>query len=1242
MASEQAINNADLFLREVADVKISNTPKHVAPKQVKEELQLLSLSKKSQEYIMDTLRHIHGEDFKLSDASSYEDKGNHVGKNFWKGRGNLIIKGCFDYSNTNNEPESELDRLKMFAQMRLESYGFHKEHCQEALDYCNGEVEESLCILYNKYLKIDAIAESEHNYSENELLEQRVDEKGVLESIYDNAFTEKVNNTVWIFNCKLDYLSKLYCNKPEKKKQVEKVQNKKKVEKCRYFQRGQPCKFGSKCRFSHEEDGPKNEVNQHLDNYTYELEIRFPHKTMYPFEAPIIFLKTDAVLPHLLNLHICKRLHQEAEVLASNGIASIYSIVELLQNEEEMTSYIKNNPIRFLDPDQSLFPKIQEIDPNKLKRSTHYKKGITNRDGKSKMSLEQIKKEDKKLAERFISIQNDNKYKKMQEVRNNLPAMSYKNTILNTMKTHQVLVVSGETGCGKSTQVPQYILDEWLENFKSDHVEIVCTQPRRISAIGVAERVAQERADKIGNVVGYQIRLESKVSSSTRLNFCTTGILLRRLEADPMLSNVTHIIVDEVHERSEESDFLLLILRDLLPLRPNLKIILMSATLNASIFSDYFGDVPVLEIPGRTFPVEQLFLEDIIETTGYVLDDVLTYGKKVKNMEQFEIEMQSCDVSMRNFMPKDCVKDENLRVAEVLARYNGYSMKTCKTLYLMDQMKINLELIENILCWIVKGKHEFPTTGCILVFLPGIAEIMALYDQLIVHPEFNPKNGKYVLLPLHSSLTSEEQSKVFENPKGARKIVLSTNIAETSVTIDDCIFVIDAGKMKEKRFDSNRNMESLETVWVTRANALQRKGRAGRVMSGVCIHLYTNHRFRYHMLPQPVPEIHRVPLEQLLLNIKVLPNFEDQDIYKVLNKIIEPPVKDSIDSSVKRLQNIGALDKEINLTPLGHHLAALPVDVRIGKLMLFGAMFSCVDSALTMAACLSYKSPFVTPFGKKDEANAKKRTFANGLSDQMTALKAYNKFQEVNKKSYYGGINYARENYLSHKTLITIADIKHQFLELLVSIDFVPINLNRRRRSGQDDVYQVTGQEFNANNDNQRVLSSILCAALYPNVAKILQPEKSFVVSAAGAVPKQHESKDFKFKTKQEQVFVHPSSIIYEIKQFASSFLCYQEKVKTNRIFVRDLCVIPLIPLVLFSGYELDINVHNGTTFIAMDDNWILFEVDEHKVAEMIKMIRIELLELLEEKIKDPLLNIQHHDKGERIINTILQLVSGE
>jgi ATP-dependent RNA helicase DHX57 len=661
---------------------------------------------------------------------------------------------------------------------------------------------------------------------------------------------------------------------------------------------------------------------------------------------------------------------------------------------------------------------------------------------------------------------------------------------------------------------------------------------------------------------------------------------------------VTHIIVDEVHERSEQSDFLLLILREILPLRPDLKVIMMSATMNAQLFSDYFGEVPVLTIPGRTFPVEQHFLESIFEKTGYVLEDGSECSRRINDSDFVENEMNLFSVASVA-APNDRLKDENLKFAQLLCRYKECSIQTCKNIFLMDPEAINNELIEAVLMWIVSGDHDYPKSGTILVFLPGIAEITSLYEQLAVHKEFGERNRKYLVLPLHSSLTSEEQAMIFTKPKGARKIILSTNIAETSVTIDDCVFVIDSGRMREKHFDPNRNMESLEVVWTTRANALQRKGRAGRVMAGVCFHLYTTNRYQHQMLPQPVPEMHRIPLDQLVLNIKLLQNFEERDVADVIGSLIEPPKKEHVEMAIERLRQAGALDEANELTPLGHHLAALPVDVRIGKLLLYGAIFSCVDSALTMAACLSHKSPFVSPFRKRDEANEKKRKFAAGYSDHITTLMAYKKWLAVFKKSSLAGRNFANENFLSQKTLLTIADIKHQFLELLVDIGFVPVNLDGRRRCGDDNVLKVTGTEFNRKGEQLNVLSAILCAALYPNVIKILTPPKSYVKTAGGAIPKESSAKDLKFQTAKETVFMHPSSVNYPVGRFTSPYLVYQEKVKTSKVYFRDCTMIPILSLVLFSGFDLDINVRNGCTFISLEHGWIMFQVEEHKVSEV-------------------------------------------
>ncbi|KAG8228278.1 hypothetical protein J437_LFUL006246 [Ladona fulva] len=1188
---------------------------------LKVELQKLYLSKEKEQALLATLKEIHGEDFKLSEISSYKDKRENLSHQYWMNNGTLIVKGAIDYSQKKVLDLEE--RVNAFALKKLLSYGFHKPHCLEALDLMNGDVGKSLELLLSQYfhlgLKFDCINVENEDEDPNKCTESEIDdeilhclrndEKDVLLSIYESAFQERVPNSVWIISLPLEYLLKKHQNPVIQNSGVVKSMKKKK-ETCRYFLKGH-CKYVYDCKFSHDSPETKSNVpdDRHLrideEIRTFDLEIRFPQGCQYPHKPAVVCISTNNPLfPKESCLRITKRLNREAQEIAKDhGTAAIYSLAELLLNSEEVIWDAINNetidfdesrPLIFVPDEEEENVKDTIITPEVKTKSAKSNK----REPKAGPTSEETAKENEKIRRKFLDKQERPEYQRMLRGRKSLPIWSMRNEILKIITENQVIVISGMTGCGKSTQVPQFILDEWLnnKNWSGDvHRLVLCTQPRRISAIGVAERVAEERVEQIGNVVGYQIRLESKMSSTTRLLFCTTGILLRRLESDPLLKGVSHIIVDEVHERSEESDFLLMILRDLLPQRDDLKVVLMSATMNANLFSDYFNGIPVIEIPGRTFPVEQFFLEDILELTQYAMEENSPYARPLKFKSSLSKDcakggsaMESLKDALENVyleneilgdegfkVPKDSVRDEQLSVQQFFYRYQDYSKHVRKTMVLMDPEKINYDLIESVLVWIVSGNHNYPKDGSILIFLPGMAEITTLHELLNENPVLTPRRGNFLLLPLHSSLSSEEQAAVFQKTKpGVRKIVISTNIAETSITIDDCVFVIDSGKMKEKRYDSNKNMESLELVWVSRANAMQRKGRAGRVMDGICIHLYTKHRYKHHFLGQPIPELQRVPLEQLVLRIKVLKLFEGKDPHYVLGRTLEPPSEENISNSMTRLQDLGALDEENRLTPLGRHLAALPVDVRIGKLMLFGAMFFCLDSTLTMAACLSYKSPFVAPFAKKEEADTKKLEFLVGNSDQLTVLKAY---------------------------------------------------------------------KLNANGDNTRLLAAILCAALYPNVVKILTPEKLYARSTGGAIPRAPKPEELKFKTKEDgYVFIHPSSVNYTTNDYPSPYLVYHEKIKTSRVFIRDCSMVPILPLVLFTGSKLNVELNSGIFIISLEDGWIKLSVERQIVAELLKTIRIELLKLLDEKIEDPKLNLVTHKNGRKIISTIVSLVTAD
>lgn len=1057
----------------------------------------------------------------------------------------------------------------------------------------------------------------------------------------------------------------------------------------------------------------------------YELEVRFPKGNRYPFQAPIVAFSTnDESLLAAGRLHVTESLFGEALSAAESNQPVVYTLITLCEDENTMKELLSMRHHKYSTPppvvgvpspflaiakSKTVRSKASEESMNTITsssnhansgraaasnnpRTTDIKRTVdaeeldekdedesdhtvpVKNDSYVKLKKKMVKKqntmgnlllENGKLCKEFSRKQSSRRYSSMLEQRKNLPAWQEKEHILDALDQCQVLVISGMTGCGKTTQVPQFILDASLSGPAEQVANIICTQPRRISAMSVAQRVAQERAECLGNSVGYQIRLESVRTSATRLLYCTTGVLLRRLEGEADLRGVTHVIVDEVHERTQESDFLLLVLKDLMVQRPDLKIILMSATLNANLFSDYFYNCPTIHIPGRTFPVDQCFLEDAIAKTGYVIEDGSPYMRSGKQNQSTTGARSRGDLrdvvddlsdDVWNFMSfcnkdfvKDSVPDQQLSLQDLTIRYKDTKKSVLKTIATMDLDKINMDLVESLLEWIVEGKHNYPP-GAVLVFLPGLAEIKMLYEQLQSNRMFNNRGvSRCVVYPLHSTLSNEEQQAVFSRPPdGVTKIIISTNIAETSVTIDDVVYVIDSGKMKEKRYDSSKSMESLEDTWVSQANALQRKGRAGRVASGVCFHLFTSHCFKHQLAEQQLPEIQRVPLEQLCLRIKILDVFAEQPLESVFFRLIEPPSMGSLDATKQRLQDLGALTTDEKLTPLGYHLACLPVDVRIGKLMLFGAIFRCLDPALTIAASLAFKSPFVSPWDKREEANKKKLEFAVANSDHLALLQAYKGWCSAARNGHLASYLYCRENFLSWRGLQEIASLKRQFAELLSDIGFIKEGLKARiieqmSSKGTDGVMEATGPEANLNSRNIRLMSAMLCAALYPNVVQVRAPQGTYKKTGTGVMKMQPKANELRFVTKNDvYVHVHPSSVNYTVRHYNSPYLVYHEKVKTSRVFIRDCSMVSVYPLVLFGCGQVNVELHRREFVISLDDGWIRFAAASHQVAELLKELRWELDLLLEDKIKNPSMDLCSCPRGSSIIQMIVHLISTE
>ena len=528
-------------------------------------------------------------------------------------------------------------------------------------------------------------------------------------------------------------------------------------------------------------------------------------------------------------------------------------------------------------------------------------------------------------------------FQKMLVGRMALPMYQFKDAALEIIAKHQVTILCGETGCGKSTQLPAFIMESQLSQGK--HCKIYCTEPRRISALSLAQRVSEEMGERKGDVgtarslIGYSIRLESQTTPNTKLVYATVGIVLRMLESANGLDEITHLVLDEVHERTIDTDFLLIVLRSLMLKRPDLKVVLMSATVDAQRFSNYLNGAPIINVPGRTFPVQAKFLEDAIELTGHTNEDATAQAPGGEEDDETEAEGQSKAGDAQNLA--------------------AYSKRTRNTLAGYDEYRIDYSLIVKLLEKVAYAQDYKPFSKAILIFLPGIAEIRQLNDMLHGHPSFSKG---WRVHPLHSTFSSEDQQAAFEiPPEGTRKIVLATNIAETGITIPDVTCVIDTGKHKEMRFDERRQMSRLIQSFIARANAKQRRGRAGRVQEGICFHLFTKHRHDEMMVDSQTPEMLRLSLQDLVMRVKIC---KLGDIETALSQALDPPSSRNIRRAIDALIEVDALTSREELTPLGQQLAKLPLDAQLGKLLIMGSFYGCLDFALTVAAtCLLYTSP---------------------------------------------------------------------------------------------------------------------------------------------------------------------------------------------------------------------------------------------------------------------------------------------
>ncbi|MES2500501.1 MAG: ATP-dependent RNA helicase HrpA, partial [Pseudomonadota bacterium] len=578
-----------------------------------------------------------------------------------------------------------------------------------------------------------------------------------------------------------------------------------------------------------------------------------------------------------------------------------------------------------------------------------------------------------------------------------LPVSSRRDEIAAAIKNNQVVIVSGETGSGKTTQLPKIC----LELGRGVSGLIGHTQPRRIAARSVASRIAQELQSPLGEVVGYKVRFNDKLSESSYIKLMTDGILLTETQGDRFLNAYDTIIIDEAHERSLNIDFLLGYLKQLLPKRPDLKVIVTSATIDADRFSQHFNGAPVIEVSGRTYPVEVRYRPlgkagfrareiveaenaqlDIDDDTDFLSENLLGIPRKAKTEARWLEEDDE----------EEAIEEAILDAADDLLRQGD---------------------------------------GDILVFLPGEREIRDTAEHLRKYQGRSAKLKHIEVLPLFARLSIEDQQKIFKS-HSLRRIVLATNVAETSLTVPGIKYVIDAGLARMSRYSSRAKVEQLQIEKISQAAAKQRAGRCGRVSNGICVRLYSEQDFNGR--PEfTEPEILRSSLASVILRMAALRLGDVVDF-----PFIEAPSSRLIADGYQLLQELGAVDAQRQITETGLQLAKLPLDPRVGRMILAAKKEGCLNEILIIASVLSIQDPRERPMDKREAADNAHAKFAGEGSDFMSYLKLWDFFDNAlkTKKSNKDLLNQCHGNFLSFLRLKEWRELHKQLLEIVLEMDF--------------------------------------------------------------------------------------------------------------------------------------------------------------------------------------------------------------
>ncbi|KAI1498862.1 P-loop containing nucleoside triphosphate hydrolase protein [Biscogniauxia marginata] len=614
--------------------------------------------------------------------------------------------------------------------------------------------------------------------------------------------------------------------------------------------------------------------------------------------------------------------------------------------------------------------------------------------------------------------------KTLREQREFLPAFAVREDLLRVVRDNQVVIVVGETGSGKTTQLTQFLYEDGYGKMGM----IGCTQPRRVAAMSVAKRVAEEMEVKLGSTVGYAIRFEDCTSKDTVIKYMTDGVLLRESLNERDLDRYSCVIMDEAHERALNTDVLMGLFNKILQRRRDLKLIVTSATMNSKRFSDFFGGAPEFTIPGRTFPVDIMFHRSPVE--DYV----------------------------------------DQAVQQVLAI------------------------------------HVSMGAGDILVFMTGQEDIECTCE--LVRERLDALNDppKLSILPIYSQMPADLQAKIFDRaPPGVRKCIVATNIAETSLTVDGIMYVVDAGYSKLKVYNPRMGMDTLQITPISQANAGQRAGRAGRTGPGKAFRLFTEKAFKDELYIQTIPEIQRTNLSNTVLLLKSLGVKDLLDF-----DFMDPPPQDTITTSLFDLWALGALDNLGELTDLGSKMNAFPMDPSLAKLLIMSEQYGCSEEMVTIVSMLSVPNVFYRPKERQEESDAAREKFFVPESDHLTYLHVYSQWK-VNGFSD----GWCTRHFLHPKSLRRAKEIRDQLL----------------------DIMKMQKMEMNSCGTDWDIIRKCICSGYYHQAAKVKGIGEYINLRTSVTVQ------------------LHPTSALYGLG-FLPDYVIYHELILTSKEYMSTVTSI--------------------------------------------------------------------------------------